>query len=165
MTLGSRPVFFAPPSDSPQMLVISEPEYVVGTARIGRPEVSAMALPKPMVEPPPTTTQQSALMESASSLASFAASTGVCITALSNTPANVQRARNLANHLSAAGRRHQQYPPRAKPLDFRRKIPDAADAEHHPRRQPVVDERSQNRSTQGRSSSSHVHALRCWRYT
>src|SRR5436853_256666 len=36
MTLGSRPVFFEPPSDSPQMLVISEPEYVVGTARRGK---------------------------------------------------------------------------------------------------------------------------------
>src|SRR5436309_11621887 len=87
MTLGSRPVFFEPPLDNPQMLVISEPEYVVGTARIGKPEVSAIALPRPMVEPPPTTTQQSALTDFARSLASLASSSGVCITALSNTPA------------------------------------------------------------------------------
>ncbi len=44
----------------PQMVVISEPEYVVGTATIGSPVVSAIALAKPMVEPPPTGTQQSA---------------------------------------------------------------------------------------------------------
>ena len=60
---------------------------MVGTAITGRPEVSAIALPKPMVEPPPITTQQSAPSDAASRRASSASSTGVCITTLSNTPA------------------------------------------------------------------------------
>ena len=69
------------------MVVISEPEYVVGTAITGNEEVSAIALPKPMVEPPPIVTQQSALTDFAISRAASTAFTGVCITAWSNVPA------------------------------------------------------------------------------
>ena len=49
-----------PFSVSPQMGVASEPEYVVGTARIGSRCSNAMAFASPMVEPPPMATQQSA---------------------------------------------------------------------------------------------------------
>ena len=71
----------------PQMVVISEPEYVVGTATIGSDEVSAIALPKPMVEPPPTAMQQSASTDFAMARAASTAAIGVCITAWSNRPA------------------------------------------------------------------------------
>src|SRR3954465_4815906 len=71
----------------PQMVVISGPEYVVGTATTGSDEVSAIALPKPMVEPPPMATQQSASTDFAISRPAPTAFTGVCITAWSKTPA------------------------------------------------------------------------------
>src|SRR3954468_13584810 len=85
-TRGSRPVFLAPPSLKPQIVVISEPEYVVGTATTGRPDVSAIALPNPIVEPPPTATQQSAFSDAARARALLATSTGVCMTTSSKTP-------------------------------------------------------------------------------
>ncbi len=56
-------------------------------ARIGSPDWSAMALPRPMVEPPPMATAQSAPQRAASSRASRAVSIGTCITALGNRPA------------------------------------------------------------------------------
>ena len=62
---------------------------MVGTATTGRPLVSAIALPKPMVEPPPTVTQQSAPRDLAISRASFTAPAGACITTLSKTPATL----------------------------------------------------------------------------
>ena len=69
------------------MVVISEPEYVVGTATTGNDEVSAIALPKPMVEPPPTAMQQSAPTDFAIVRAASTAAIGVCITAWSKRPA------------------------------------------------------------------------------
>ena len=69
------------------MVVISEPEYVVGTATTGSDELSAIALPKPIVEPPPMAMQQSASTELAMSRAASTALSGVCITAWSKMPA------------------------------------------------------------------------------
>ena len=60
---------------------------MVGTATIGSAEVSAIALPKPMVEPPPTVMQQSAPRDFAISRAASTALIGVCITAWSKMPA------------------------------------------------------------------------------
>jgi len=59
-TRTSRPAVLMPPSVRPHTGVISEPEKVVGTARIGSPQSSAMALASPIVEPPPMAMQQSA---------------------------------------------------------------------------------------------------------
>src|SRR5690349_12957008 len=120
-TFGSRPVFFAPPSEMPQMVVISEPEYVVGTATTGSAELSAIALPKPMVEPPPTAMQQSASTDFAIARAAPTAAT-------------------RAHHACPAGRGDQQRAPRAEPLDFRGKLADAVGAEHHAHRHGNIGE-------------------------
>ena len=56
--------------------VISEPAYVVGTARIGSTDSSAIALPSPIVDPPPIATQQSASSPPAISRAACATSIG-----------------------------------------------------------------------------------------
>src|SRR4029079_2601873 len=53
-TRGSTPVVLRPSSVRPQTSVASEPAYVVGTATIGRPGVSAIALASPRVDPQPT---------------------------------------------------------------------------------------------------------------
>lgn len=61
------------------MLVASDPAYVVGTATIGSPDVSATALARPVVEPPPTQTSTSASCRAAAARARSAVASGTCI--------------------------------------------------------------------------------------
>jgi hypothetical protein len=61
---------------TPQIGVISEPAYVVGTATIGSRAVSATAFASPTAEPPPIATRQSASLSAAWRLACSATSTG-----------------------------------------------------------------------------------------
>ncbi len=70
------PVVLRRSSVRPHTGVASEPAYVVGTATIGRPLVSATALANPVVDPPPTHSTRSAPTSSASRRASSATSTG-----------------------------------------------------------------------------------------
>ena len=69
----------------PQIDVISDPEYVVGTATSGSPVSRAMALPSPIDEPPPIATHTSALAARALLERAFTTSTGTCSTAPSNS--------------------------------------------------------------------------------
>jgi len=59
--------------------VASEPAYVVGTATMGRPVVSATALASPVVDPPPTETRASTSCSAAAARARSATATGTCI--------------------------------------------------------------------------------------
>ena len=71
----------------PQIDVISEPEYVVGTAMIGMPVSSATAFASPIAEPPPIATQASAPSARVCDVAVAAFSTGTCCATLSYIPA------------------------------------------------------------------------------
>jgi hypothetical protein len=86
-TRASTPVVLVDSSVSPQTSVASDPAYVVGTAMIGRPVVSATALARPVVEPPPTLTSTSTSWAPAASRARSATGTGTCMTTSSWTSA------------------------------------------------------------------------------
>ncbi|CAB4759102.1 unannotated protein [freshwater metagenome] len=62
------------------MDVISEPAYVVGTARIGSPVSSATAFAMPVDDPPPSAMITSTPHSLASAIACCATGTGTCIT-------------------------------------------------------------------------------------
>src|SRR5450756_1929019 len=105
MTLGSTvmstPVVFFAPSVRPQTCVASDRAYVVGTATIGRPLVIAIALARPVVEPPPTLTSASMPFVFAAALARSATSTGTCMTTSSwrratGMPAAISSARCIS---------------------------------------------------------------------
>jgi hypothetical protein len=64
----------------PVIGVISLPAYVVGTATIGSPWLSASALARPVDEPPPRQTATSAPASVAAARARSASSTGTCCT-------------------------------------------------------------------------------------
>ncbi len=93
-------------------------------ARIGSPESSAIALPRPVVEPPPMATAQSASSRRATSRASRAVSIGTCITARSNTPAAWSPSR-AAMRSAVAAARAWTAPARARAerLDLARQMP------------------------------------------
>ena len=121
-TFGSRPVFFAPPSEMPQMVVISEPEYVVGTASTGSAELSAIALPKPMVEPPPMAMQQSASTDFAIVARRLDLRDRRVHHRLVEDAGDLQPSRHRAHHARPAGRRDEERAFRAEALDFRGKL-------------------------------------------
>ena len=86
-TPGFRDVTLRPDSVTPQMAVISEPEYVVGIATLSSPSRAASALPKPVVEPPPMETVLLARRSRARRDASSRIVAGTCIRALAKSPA------------------------------------------------------------------------------
>ena len=114
----------------PQIGVISEPAYVVGMARIGSGDSSAIALPRPVVEPPPIATAQSAPTRAASSRAARATSIGTCITARANTPAHRSPSRFATSSACAAcsGVASTSARLRAEPLDLARQLVESAPA-------------------------------------
>ena len=130
---------------------------MVGTARIGSDDVSAIALPRPVVDPPPIATAQSAPTYAAYSRASRAVSTGTCITAFANTPA--AREPNRSASASACSRccgvDEHDSAPGPQQIDLALEMVDAARTEHHARGHALIDERFHGLSAGSKAG--------CWR--
>ena len=142
-TAGSRPVSFRAPLVSPQIGVISDPAYVVGTARIGNRRSRTTALPRPVAEPPPMVT-----IEIGAGLRGQAAS-GVRVgdrdvgsDIADDTDDAVTDPLGQPVGPGVAGAvGDEQHTRRTETVEFLRHLVEGAVAEHHPAGQRVVRER------------------------